>query len=357
MTNAAAVQTSPSTRSAAIAAPEGISAGGRAAANGVRTTPAIARLAPIVARGSASASLRLRTIGPAAWPAAATRISRAPRSSPELRAMSMPTSATTPPRPISKPTSRRPDTRSDSSKRRASSATISGAAAMMIAATDESTCCSPLAMSGNGTAISKSANATSHRHRRRSDTGVPARRASTSSTAAASTTRDQARNAGGTPSSTATLMNRYGTPQIVDIAKKPAHARTLMQRAYSGPCRGHLDRRLARHDLACVVVELQLLAPAEQGEADPHERVADVRAVRHRGDAELDGAGVQPLADLVAHLPALEAAVERAVAPAPHAHRTAAFGAALVDNLEDAHAEAEVEAEEASDEQHVAPLE
>jgi hypothetical protein len=24
------------------------------------------------------------------------------------------------------------------------------------------------------------------------------------------------------------LMNRYGTPQIVDIAKKPAHARTLM---------------------------------------------------------------------------------------------------------------------------------
>jgi hypothetical protein len=24
------------------------------------------------------------------------------------------------------------------------------------------------------------------------------------------------------------LMNRYGTPQIVDIAKKPAHARALM---------------------------------------------------------------------------------------------------------------------------------
>src|SRR3954465_14114294 len=210
--------------------------------------------------------------------------------------MSMPTRATPPPGPLSNPTTRRPDTRSDSWKRRASSATISGAAAMMIAATDESTCCSPLAMSGNGTAISKSANATSHRHRPRSEPSVPARRASASSTAAASTTRDQARNAGGTPSSTATLMNRYGTPQIVDIAKKPAHARTLMQRAYSGRCRGHLDRRLARHDLACVVVELQLLAPAEQREAEAHERVADVGAARDGGEPELRRAAGHPTA-------------------------------------------------------------
>src|SRR3954462_14394592 len=164
-------------------------------------------------------------------------------------------------------------------------------------------------MSGNGTAISKIAKASSHRPRPPGAGSVPARHASASSTTAASTTRDQARNAGGTPSSTATLMNRYGTPQIVDIAKKPAHARTLMQRAYSGPCRGHLDRRLARHDLACVVVELQLLAPAEHREADPHERVADVRAARHAGEAELDGPRVQPLAHLVAHLPALEVAV------------------------------------------------
>src|SRR3954468_7226911 len=63
----------------------------------------------------------------------------APRSSSALPAMSMPTSATTPPRPISKPTSRRPDTRSDSSKGRGSSGSINGAAAMMMAATDEST--------------------------------------------------------------------------------------------------------------------------------------------------------------------------------------------------------------------------
>ena len=66
MTNAAAVQTRPSTSSAPIASPEGVAAGGAAAANGVSSTAAIARLAPIVARGSASASVRLRTIGPAA---------------------------------------------------------------------------------------------------------------------------------------------------------------------------------------------------------------------------------------------------------------------------------------------------
>src|SRR4051794_486919 len=246
--------------------------------------------------------------------------------------MSIPTSATTPPSPMSSPTSRRPETRSEASKRSASRATMSGAAAMMIAATDESTCCSPNAMSGNGTAISNSANATSHRPRPRSDGSVPARHASASSTTAASTTRHQARNAGGTPSSTATLMNRYGTPQIVDIAKKPAHARALMRREYSGGDRLRLGG-LPGHDLAGVVAELHLLAAAEQREADPHQRVADVRAVRHGGDAELDRARVEPLADLVAHLPALEMAVQRPEAPAPDLHRAVVLGPALVDDL------------------------
>src|SRR3954468_9294297 len=285
------------------------------------------------------------------------RIAPAPSSSSACPAMSIPTSATTPPRPISRPTRRRPDTRSDSSKRSASSATMSGAAAMMIAATEESTCCSPAAMSGKGTAISKIANATSHRPRPRTEPSVPARHASASRTTAASTTRDHARNAGGTPSSTATLMNRYGTPQIVDIAKKPAHARALMARGYSAGHSGHLGGGLPGHDLARVVVELQLLAPAEQCEADPHERVADLRPVRHGGDAELDGARVEPLADLVAHLPALEVAVQRAVAPAPHLDGAVLLGAALVDDLEDADAEAEVEAEEPPDEHHVPALE
>src|SRR4051794_2059379 len=271
--------------------------------------------------------------------------------------MSIPTSATTPARPISRPTSRRPETRSDASKRSARSATISGAAAMMIAATDESTWRSPAAISGNGTAISKIANASSHRARPRSEDSVPARHASASSTTAASTTRDQARNAGGTPSSTATLMNRYGTPQIVDIAKKPAHARTLMVRGYSGGGGARELRGPPRHDLARMAVELQLLAPAEEGEAEPDQRVAHPRAVRDGGDAELDLARVEPLPHLVGHLPALEAAAQRAVVPAPDAHGPAVLLARLVDDPAHAHAEAEVEAEEAPDEHHVAPHE
>src|SRR4051795_3137007 len=272
--------------------------------------------------------------------------------------MSIPTSATTPPSPMRSPTSRRPETRSDASKRRASNATISGAAAMMIAATDESTCCSPKAMNGNGTAISKTANASSQRPRPRSDGSVPARHASASSTTAASTTRHHARKAGGTPSSTAILMNRYGTPQIVDIAKKPAHARALMgAEDISGRHAGRRGRGPGRHHRAGVAVELQLLAPAEQREAHSHERVAGLRPVRDRGDPELDVAGVEPLPDLVGHLPALEVAAQRPVEPAPDAHWPALLDALLVDDAADADAEAEVEPEEARDEQHVAALE
>src|SRR3954469_21731212 len=166
-------------------------------------------------------------------------------------------------------------------------------------------------MSGNGTAISKIANASSDRPRLRRDDSVPARHASASSTMAASTTRDHARNAGGTPSSTATLMNRYGTPQIVDIAKKPAHARTLMGRGYSAGGGARELRGPPGHDLTGVAVELQLLAPAEEGKADPAQRVAPAGAVRDGGDAELDLARVEPLPHLVAHLPALEVAPQR----------------------------------------------
>src|SRR3954447_9854145 len=254
--------------------------------------------------------------------------------------MSIPTSATTPARPISSPTRRRPDTRSDASKRSASSATISGAAAMMIAATDESTCCSPAAMSGNGTAISNSANATSHRPRPRRDGSVPARHASAGSTTAASTTRDHARNAGGTPSSTATLMNRYGTPQIVDIAKKPAHARALMAPRMSDRRGGQRGRGSARHLLAGVAVEAQLRAPAEEPQAEAHERVADVGAARDGGEPELDRAAVQPLAHLDAHLAALDVPAQRPVRPAPRAQAAPVLLAALVDHSRDAHAAA-----------------
>jgi hypothetical protein len=78
----------------------------------------------------------------------------------------------------------------------------------MIAASEESTCCSPAAMSGNGTTISITAKTASQRQRPRSGANTPADQASASSTAPPRTTRTHARNAGGTPSSTATLMNR-----------------------------------------------------------------------------------------------------------------------------------------------------
>ena len=98
----------------------------------------------------------------------------------------------------------------------------------MIAASDESTCCSPYAMSGNGSEISTTAKIAIQRHAPATDPSVPARHASPSSTTAASTMRDQARKIGGTPSSTASLMNRYGIPHSVAIAANAAHARELM---------------------------------------------------------------------------------------------------------------------------------
>src|SRR4051794_11128788 len=55
----------------------------------------------------------------------------------------------------------------------------------------------------------------------------PLRQAIGTRTAAPTATRLQARKAGGTPSSTASLMKRYGIPQRVLTAAKAAHARAL----------------------------------------------------------------------------------------------------------------------------------
>src|ERR1700712_4628836 len=55
------------------------------------------------------------------------------------------------------------------------------------------------------------------------------------STAAPSATRTKARKAGGTPSSTAILMKRYGMPQRVETVAKAAHARALMERTLAAP--------------------------------------------------------------------------------------------------------------------------
>ena len=109
------------------------------------------------ARGSTSPRRRLSSIGPAAYPSAASRIAPAPSSSSPLPAMSRPTSATTPANPISSPNRRAPVARSAWSNRSASRATISGTEAIRIAANEDETCCSPAAISGNGITISASA--------------------------------------------------------------------------------------------------------------------------------------------------------------------------------------------------------
>ena len=98
----------------------------------------------------------------------------------------------------------------------------------MMAASDELTCASPAAISGNGKQISTTANTAIQRQRPRSEASEPARHASASSTAPPRTTRTQARTRGGTPSSTATLMNRYGMPQRVETAANAIQARALM---------------------------------------------------------------------------------------------------------------------------------
>src|SRR3954469_760495 len=72
---------------------------------------------------------------------------------------------------------------------------------------------------------SASANAASQGNRARRPRSAPVRAAIGSSTSAPSATRDQATNAGGTPWFTAILMNRYGTPQMRDIAAKSVQAR------------------------------------------------------------------------------------------------------------------------------------
>ena len=66
-----------------------------------------------------------------------------------------PSRATTPPNPITSPTTRSPVGRSAGEKRTDSSATISGMEAIRMAASDEEMCCSPAAISRNGTATSQ----------------------------------------------------------------------------------------------------------------------------------------------------------------------------------------------------------
>src|SRR4051812_40988707 len=128
---------------------------------------------------------------------------------------------------MSSPTSREPVGGPDGEKRIDSTATISGIEAMRIAVSDEEMCCSPTEISVNGMTISVAVYAAIGAAWPRSPRSAPRRAASGSSSTAASATRDHATKAGGTSASTATLMKKYGTPQITELAANSAHARAL----------------------------------------------------------------------------------------------------------------------------------
>src|SRR5215216_7208949 len=116
-------------------------------------------------------------------------------------------------------------------------------------------------------------------------------------------------------------------------------------------------RGQAGHALAGVPGEAALDPAAEQPEAEPDDRVGDVGRTREGVDAELDLAAVQPLADLVVHLPHLQVPLEGAVVPAPAPQGAAVGGQLLVDQAADADPEVEPEAPEAALQQHVPGLE
>jgi hypothetical protein len=81
-----------------------------------------------------------------------------------------------------------------------------------------------------GTMISIVANATSGRQCRSSPRSCPLRRASGSSTAAPTAVRANTRTGTDTPS-TATLIMRYGTPQMTLISANRTHPRALTSRS------------------------------------------------------------------------------------------------------------------------------
>ena len=88
-------------------------------------------------------------------------------------------------------------------------------------------CCSAEPSATHGMAISTTANATTQRHRARTGRRSVRARATGSRIAAAMAVRQNTSVAGVT-SPTAIRMNRYGTPQMIDIRANRSSARRLM---------------------------------------------------------------------------------------------------------------------------------
>src|SRR5215218_4107527 len=146
------------------------------------------------------------------------------------------------------------------------------------------------------------------------------------------------------------VRNRCGTTVSEGTASSGACGRRVVG-GRPGPGRGQPG-----HALAGVPGEAALDPAAEHPEAEPDDRVGDVGRAGDGVDAEVDLAAVQPLVDLVVHLPHLQVSLEGAVVPAPAAQGAAPGGQLLVDQPADADPEVEPEAVEAALQQHVAPL-
>ena len=94
-------------------------------------------------------------------------------------------------------------------------------------------CCSASVRSSHGIAISNAAKASTNRHLASAGRTASARRARSNSGTAAIEVRPNT-TTGGDRCSTATLMKRYGTPQIAPISPNSTHPRWVMGR---DPCR------------------------------------------------------------------------------------------------------------------------
>ena len=129
----------------------------------------------------------------------------------------IPVTTATPAMPIASPSARVLVSRSCGRKRSTSSALKIGTDACTTAASPESMCCSPQAISQNGTAALRRPSTRQWRRAARSSSSACARpkRQTTypSSTAAARSVRNAIIGAGSI-SSTATLMKRYEAPQM-----------------------------------------------------------------------------------------------------------------------------------------------
>jgi hypothetical protein len=133
----------------------------------------------------------------------------------------------TPQKPIARPAMRSAPIFSRTPNNGAMTTTLSGTVAMRIPVSDELSHCSPIAISENGTTSSATANAVTAHLCANARCSEPRRQAIGTSTMAASVMRPHATHTG-ERSCRASLMKKYGRPQIAHKAANVAHARHVM---------------------------------------------------------------------------------------------------------------------------------